>query len=89
MDFDMGGLLFSALIIVLLPFGITEVRKRQGLERTFGTVGMVAAFLYAIVGAANSLGWLRDGPVYATLRISLVVLFWAMFFLFVRGRRTA
>jgi len=88
MDFDLGGLLFSALVLVLLPFGITEVRERQGLERTFGTVGMVAAFLYALVGAANSLGWASDGPVYTTLRISLAALFWAMFFLFVRGRRT-
>ncbi len=85
---DVGGLVFSALVVVLaIPFAIMEVRHRHGVERNLAIVGLAAAVLFAVVTAAESLGWLRNGPLYWTLRISLGVLFWALAFQVVRRRR--
>ena len=87
---DTGGLIFTALIVVAIPFAIRDVRHRHGKERTLGTIGVVAAALLAASGGAKELGWLSDGPFYQTLRLSLTFLFLAMLYQVVRfGKRSA
>jgi hypothetical protein len=87
---SIGGVVFAALIVLLtIPFAIEVRRRFQGTERTLGTVAVLAAALVGLVNVAKSLGWMPDGPLYWTLNIALVVLFWAMVFQLSRGKRSA
>jgi len=59
------------------------------MERTPGTLGVVAAVLVVVVIAARALGSIEAGPLYSTLKIALSVLFMALYFQVIRGRRSA
>jgi len=49
------------------------------MERTLGTLGVVAAALMVVVIAARALGWIEAGPLYSTLKIALCSFYGSVF----------
>jgi hypothetical protein len=88
---DVGGVLLASLVIVLaIPFAF-EIRRRPENDgtKTLMTAALIAAVALGVLKVVNYSGLMAEGPLYWTLEIALSVLFFAMLYQLVRGKRTA
>ncbi len=84
-----GGGVFLASITVLAAIvaALFVLRRTTGRDRTVGLATVGTAAGAGVVNLLRYIGLLPEGPLYWTLNISLVALFWALTFEMIRANK--